>query len=828
MQPTARVELRVHGRVQGVGLRPWALRRARELGLAGGVRNDGDGVHVALEGRPGAIEAWLAALRGDAPAGAEVEALERETLAPLGEARFRILPSAAGGEARRRLPADLPVCEACLADLFDPNGRRHRYPFTHCVGCGPRASVLLALPWDRERTSLAAFPPCAECRREYEDPADRRFHAESIACPACGPRLMACLADGSPVAGDPAEAAAALLADGGVVALKGYGGFHLAVDARSEEAAARLRQRKARPSKPFAVLVPDLAAARALAELGPAEEALLAGALRAVVIAPRREPRGPDAPDLADAVAPGSGDLGLLLPCAPLHHLLLFAPGARPGRDAARLPALVFTSANRSGEPTEHDDAEARRQLGGVADLFLVHDRAVAQPCDDPVFRSAGARSATRFAGRATRSEAEPSGVPRPGPIPVRLSRATAPQAFRLPVGFLGADRHPALLALGGDLKAAPALAVGGEIQLGAHVGDLASLRGAEALAERAATLARLLGAEPAWIAHDLHPGYAGTRLARERAPGRTIAVQHHHAHAMACLVENGIAGESLALVLDGAGAGDDGTMWGGELLRADARGFTRLAHLEAVPQPGGDAAAREPWRMAAVWLKRAFPEGGAPRLAWHARRDGPALAVIERMAEQGVNAPLTSSAGRLFDAVASLLGCGDVARHEAEAATALESLAATAEPVARDVAEARANAFADAAVEQSPAFDCAEALREPVSQPVVIAAADLLREVALALARGDDRARIARRFHRALAARLAAAALAAARRLDLSRVALSGGCFQNRLLLADVVAALAAGGAEPLVHRRAPPNDGGLALGQAAIAVARIGAGRA
>jgi hydrogenase maturation protein HypF len=531
------------------------------------------------------------------------------------------------------------------------------------------------------------------------------------------------------------------------------------------------------------VLVPDLAAARTLAELRPDDEALLAGPQRAVVIAPRRTPAGPGAPTLAAGVAPGTDDLGLLLPVAPLHHLLLFAPGARPGRDAARLPALVFTSANRSGEPTEHDGEAARARLGDVADLFLDHDRAVAQPCDDPVFRTSSVSS-----------------------IPVRLSRATTPRPFRL--RDARAD-HPVVLALGGDLKAAPALAVGGEIQLGAHVGDLASLRSAEALAERAASLARLLGAEPAWIVHDLHPGYAGTRLARELAPGRTLAVQHHHAHAVACLVENDVAGESLALVLDGAGAGGDGTVWGGELLRVDATGFTRLAHLETVPQPGGDAAAREPWRMAAVWLARAFPDGAAPQLDWHARRDPKALGVIARMAERGVNAPLTSSAGRLFDAVASLLGCGDVARHEAEAAMALESLAASAPADAAD-ADASANAFAD-----------------PAASPAALPAADLVREVALSIARGEDRARTARRFQRALALRLAGAALAAARRLGIAHVALTGGCFQNRLLLADVASALTAGGLEPLVHGRAPPNDGGLALGQAAIAVARLSAGR-
>jgi hydrogenase maturation protein HypF len=769
-----RREITLRGVVQGVGFRPWAASTAQRLGLAGEVANAPWGVRVVLEGAETSVAAWLDALHGKPPPGACVEHCDVREAAARGVRGFRIarsLETAHG--APTRIPPDVALCDACRSDLFDPEDRRHRYPFTHCSACGPRASVLRALPYDRERTTLDAFPPCAACRREYGDADDRRFHAQTLACPACGPGLAAHLPDGRAPNGDAVEAAAECLAAGGIVALKGYGGFHLACDATRREAVDRLRKRKGRPTKPFALLVPDLATARELTHLGDEDEGWLAGPARAVVVAPRRD-AGCRALGVAREVAPASGDLGVLLPVAPLHWLLLYGPGARPGVDAPRFRVLVFTSANLSDEPTLHDDAEARARLAGIADLMVGHDRAVARPSDDPVLRSEA-----------------------PAPIPLRLSRATAPLALTLPEG--ARDSEP-VLALGGDLKAAPALLGRGEVLLGEHVGDLASVEAADALEVRAEALCRLLELRPARVAHDRHPGYVGTDLAARLAQrwGATpVAVQHHHAHAVACLLEHGRGGPALALVLDGAGWGEDDTLWGGELLRVTLRDAVRLAHLETLPAPGGDAAVREPWRMAFAWLRRAFPDDDAPRLPWHARR-AHGLAILARAMERGVASPLTSSCGRLFDAVASLLDLGDTAGHEGAAAMALEALAETTGAVARLGDETAA------------------------ASPGVIPAADLVRDLVLARAEGADSAELARGFHTALAARLADAALRAAAETGLREIALSGGCLQNRLLGGALEARLRDAGLRVLRHRRLPPNDGGLAVGQAVVAALR------
>ncbi len=761
-----RREVHVRGAVQGVGFRPWAARRARELGLGGAARNAPGGVAIAVEGDDADVARFLASLASSAPCGARIEAIEIETSAPRGDAYFAIAASDAGtARALPRVPLDAPICAACLVELFDPGSRRHRYAFTHCASCGPRAAVLATLPWDRERSALAAFPPCAACRAEYDDPRDRRHHAESIACPDCGPRLTAFAPDGTPRGGDPVERAAAALRAGGLVALKSSGGHHLAVDATQESAVALLRRRKRRPGRPLAVLVPDLATARRLVVLTPADEALLAGPARAIVVAPRRD-AGCAALGLAAAIAPGIADLGLLLPYTPLHHLLLRAPGAR----AARFAALVLTSANASGEPTLHDDATARARLAEIADLTIAHDCAVLRPNDDSVFRSAAS-----------------------GPIPIRCSRAAAPLLVALPAGLRA--REP-LFAIGGDWKCAPALACDGEILLGEHVGDLASAAASEAARDRLRDLAQLAGVEPALAVHDLHPDSYGAALAASLAP-RRVAVQHHHAHAAACLLEHGCAGPALALALDGHGHGDDGTAWGGELLRVDLARCERLAHLERVPLAGGDAAAREPWRMAAMWLQHAFPDG-EPRLAWHQRRNEGHLAALRAIAARGVASPPTSSCGRLFDAVASLLDLADGNEYEAAAAMALEACAAELEPAELDTG--------------APALGAAGE----------IAIAPLIRGVVQAHARGVARGAIAAAFHRELATRLVAATAHFARALGIATVVLTGGCFQNRLLLEAVRARLVAAGLTPLLHRRLPPGDGGLAVGQLAVAIAR------
>lgn len=773
MDERARRQISVTGCVQGVGLRPWAAQLAGSLDLAGTVCNTGGGVRIAVEGSLRAIEAFLAALRDAPPPGARIESVAIAEQAPQGARGFAIAASdeSSATTSRLRIPLDAPLCAGCLADLFDPGSRRHRYPFTHCARCGPRAAVLERLPYDRARTSLRRFPPCTACRAEYDDPRDRRHHAEAIACPACGPMLRARAPDGGSLCGDPIERAVAVLLAGGIVAMKGSGGFHLVADATRSAAVARLRKRKARPSKPFAVLLPDLADARARVVLTAADEALLAGPERPVLVAPRRAGAG-----VANAVAPGIGDLGVLLPSLPLHWLLFFGDGATPGSDAARLPPLVFSSANRSGEPTLHDGEAALRELAGVADLFLDHDRAVTRPNDDSVHRSA------------------PGGA-----IPIRLSRGAAPRALRLPDGLFVRD---AILAVGGDGKSAPAIAIGDEIVLSEHVGDLGSAAAADAIEARVADLCRLLGVTPAVAVHDFHPDSVGTQLAMRMAP-RAVAVQHHHAHAAACLVEHGRRGPAIALALDGMGYGADGTPWGGEVLRVSLDRCERIAHLETVPLPGGDAAVREPWRMAAVWLARAFP-AGVPELRWHERREPWRLRSVLAIAASGAASPPTSSCGRLFDAVASLLDLVDVASHEGEAALALESLASEARPFAAPARcdEARGGAG-------------------------TIEVASLVRDVVTGGLGGAPRAQLARAFHEGLASRLAAAAITHARREAIEAVALTGGCLQNRLLSESLARQIAAAGLTPLRHHRVPPGDGGLAVGQLAVAAARLaGAG--
>ena len=771
MERRTRRQIDVTGRVQGVGFRPWAAQLARSLDLAGTVCNTGDGVRIAIEGKPRALDVFVSALRDAPPSSAFIEHVAIVGLAARGEHGFAITASRGGSAigARLRIPLDAPLCAACLAELFDPAARRHRYPFTHCASCGPRAAVIEALPYDRERTSLRRFPLCTACRSEYHDPSDRRHHAEAIACRVCGPTLRARAPDGRFLAGDPIERAVDVLRAGGIVAMKGSGGFHLVADATSADAVLRLRKRKGRPAKPFAVLLPDLAAAHTLVALSPADARLLAGPERPVVVAPRRALTG-----VADAVAPGIQDLGVILPYLPLHWLLFFAPGSTPTRDAPQLPALVFSSANRSGEPTLHDGEDAVRELASVADLFLDHDRAVVRPNDDSVHRSAPG-----------------------GPIPIRLSRGTTPRVLRLPPGVFA---HEAIIAVGGDGKAAPAIAIGNEVVLAEHVGDLASAAAADAMEERVADLCRLHGVTPAVAVHDLHPDSVGARIAARLAP-RVIAVQHHHAHAAACLVEHGRSGPVLALALDGMGFGSDGTLWGGELLRVSLDRCERVAHLETVPLPGGDAAAREPWRMAAVWLARAFPEQ-VPALRWHGRREPWLLRSVLAIAARGTASPATSSCGRLFDAVASLLDLVDVASHEGEAALALESLASEAPPLASQPRDRHAR-FA----------------------PQVIEIASLVRNLVSGLLAGASHASLARDFHEALATRLAGAAIAHAQREEFDAVVLTGGCLQNRLLSESLSRQITAAGLTPLRHHFVSPGDGGLAVGQVAVATALLGA---
>jgi hydrogenase maturation protein HypF len=745
-----RRRVRVTGVVQGVGFRPFVCAAARRLGLTGFVRNEGDGVRVEVEGEPAALDRFRHELSTHPPAGARIAAIQVEAIPPTGSPSFVIKPSREQTGRPAFMPADVATCPACVAELFDPADRRFRYPFLSCAHCGPRFTVIAALPYDRERTTMAAFRLCHDCRREYDDPADRRFHAQTTACPACGPRLALLDADGKEVeAPDPlADAVAALLA-GQIVAVKGLGGFHLACDARRAETVADLRRRKHRDEKPLAVMVADLEAAAALCEVTPAEADLLTSPRRPIVLFERRADAG-----LAAGIAPGQPLLGLMLPYTPLHHLLLHDFG----------PPLVMTSGNLSDEPIVADDADAVQCLGGIANLFLTHDRPIRSRCDDSVVRVV-------------------AGVE----LPVRRSRGYAP--VPIPVGC----ERP-ILAVGGDLKSVFALGRDGRAILSHHLGDLAEFGTYRAFADAVADYERLFHFRPEVIAHDLHPDYASTRYARERAaadPGlRLVAVQHHHAHLAACLAENGVDEPAIGVTFDGTGYGTDGTIWGGEFLVGDARTVHRAAYLRPVPMPGGDRAAREPWRMA---LSHLVDAGEATDLL-AGRVEPRHLDTVRAMIDRRLNSPVTSSAGRLFDAVAGLTGLRTTVNYEGQAAVELEGLAAGQAP------------------DRAYPFDFDG--RQIDTRPLIAAVGQDVRI-------GVSRPVIARRFHCTVVEVVAATCGRLREETGLNTVALSGGVFLNAIVLAESSERLTRDGFRVLRHRRVPPGDGGLSLGQLMVAAA-------
>ncbi|MEE1940195.1 carbamoyltransferase HypF [Streptomyces sp. TRM 70361] len=785
---TVRRRVTVGGTVQGVGFRPYVHTLARELGLTGHVANTAGGVVAEVEGGADAVEAFCRRVAERPPPLAVVSSVTCETVPPLGtarpEAEFTIRPSQCG-EGRTRIPPDTATCADCLRELADPADRRHRHPFITCTHCGPRFTIATALPYDRAATTMAAFPLCPACAREYADPADRRFHAQPVACHDCGPRLRLTPAgstSGSPgtPGGPAAEGAAALaavrrlLADGAVVAVKGLGGYHLACDATNPAAVAALRERKARGTKPLAVMCPDPGTAARLARLNAAERRVLTGRRRPIVLLRRRTDHGPG--PLAPGVCDGSPDVGVLLPYTPLHRLLLGLPGDAPG------PAvLVMTSGNRSGEPIVTDDREALDRLAGIADAWLWHDRPIAFPCDDSVVR------------------VRPDG----GEVVLRRSRGYVPEPVELPVPLLPA------LAAGGDLKNALCLGEGRTAWFAPHLGDLDDPAALRALDGAERRMRALTGVDPKVLAADRHPGYRSTRWARARAAGGPPPrlVQHHHAHIASAMAENGLDGGApvIGVAFDGTGHGDDGAVWGGEVLLADYARHRRLAHLAYVPLPGGDAGVGNPCRMALSQLRSA----GLP---WDA--DLPCTAacppeerrVLARQLERGLACVPTSSMGRLFDAMASLVGLCHRAGHEAQAAVALEAAAA--------------RVWADGgpgysfALRPAPGGDGLPALLDPA--PVLRAAVADLRS-------GTPPPVIAARFHRAVAKAVEAACRLARRRTGTTLAALTGGVFANALLDQECERRLRAAGFTVLRHHRVPPGDGGLALGQLLVA-ARAG----
>ncbi len=783
--PAARRErLRVRGVVQGVGFRPFVHALATELGLAGWVGNDTAGVVCEVEGDPGALAAFRARLVADAPRLAVVEGVEVAAVPAAGAPGFVIAASSssttgAAGAGIAMVPPDVAPCGACLAEVADPGDRRYRYPFGNCTDCGPRFTVVVATPYDRAATTMAGFALCGDCARERADPGDRRFHAEPLACPACGPVLSFEGPGGPPAArvrGEEALAAAQrLLAAGGVVAVKGLGGYHLACDARSAVAVAELRRRKARPDKPFALLVADVEAARELAVVDAVEAELLASPARPIVLLARR----PGGPGVADAVAPGVGELGIALPSTLLHHLLLAPPGATGAIGGLR-PVLVLTSGNLVDEPIAYDDADARERLAPLVDGVLAHDRPIHLPCDDSVLRVVDGAA-----------------------VPLRRSRGYVPAAVRLP----GAVRLPAavrpVLALGGDLKATACLAAGGSAWVGQHIGDVESPAGLAALERSARHLVALLRVRPEVVACDLHPGYHSARLARRLAQELQVPlvpVQHHHAHVASALADAGLDEPAVGVALDGTGHGTDGTTWGGEVLVVDGSPTARrVAHLAPVLLPGGDAAARRPARSALAHLH-------AAGVAWEGDLAPVAactpveLSVVRRQLETGFGAVPTSSAGRLFDAVASLCGVRQDATYEAQAAMELEALARGVDP--------------------GPDLGTyAFALRPSPERVLVADAAPVVRAVVAELRAGVAPALVAARSTAALADAVVELAARACDAEGLDVVALTGGVFANAALLRRAGDGLRARGLRVAVHRQVPAGDGGLSLGQAVVA---------
>jgi len=771
-----RAAARVEGTVQGVGFRPYVYRLARELGLVGFVLNDARGVLIEVEGPGPAVELFFARLRPEAQPLAVLEHVAVEDQAPRGEHAFEIR------ESDRRELADAPVtpdsatCADCLHELTDPADRRYRYPFINCTNCGPRFTIVRAIPYDRPFTTMAAFRMCSCCQDEYDDPGDRRFHAQPNACPLCGPSVSLLDRDGRPVAldgglRDAVEAAATALLAGQIVALKGIGGYHLACRADDEPAVATLRARKHREDKPFALMAPDLAAVTRLVELDEAAQALLCSPQRPIVLARRRAGA---AVAVARSVAPGAPELGVMLPYSPLHHVLLGDAGT----------TLVMTSGNVSDEPICFRDDEAIERLGAIADLFLIHDRPIQTRTDDSVVRvvSGAGRSAVMRRSRGY----VPAGLPLPG---------------------LGTPRP--LLACGAELKNTFCVAKGNRAWVSHHIGDLENLDTLRSFTDGIEHFERLFAVTPEVLAHDLHPEYLSTKYALERSDVELVGVQHHHAHLAACLAEHGESGEAVGAIFDGTGYGLDGTVWGGELLLGDVAGCRRVGALWPVRLPGGAQAIRQPWRMACAWLTTLGGEPGGGGGQGSPEIPGPLTGRVDRrtwervsrLCRTGLASPVTTSAGRLFDAVGALCGLRTEINYEGQAAIELEAACDPDERGSYPMPLARTD-----------------------DGLLRIDARETIAAIAHDIARDEQVGAIAARFHTALAGATVRACTRAAAEHDTELVVLSGGVFANRRLLDATADGLLEAGLRVLTPQLLPAGDGGISYGQAAVAARVIG----
>lgn len=755
-----RIRILVEGIVQGVGFRPFVYGLAQHHRLSGWVSNNFRGVVIEVEGDPAGMEGFLSDLQAEAPPLARITGLRFWALPLQGDRGFVIRESQGNNSRRLAVPADTTVCKNCLRELFDPADRRYRYPFINCTHCGPRFTIVRDIPYDRLMTTMASFQMCPTCEREYTDPTDRRFHAQPNACWDCGPSLRLLDQGGKPMSGeDPLESALELLRDGGIMAVKGLGGFHLAADASNQLAIRRLRERKRREEKPFAVMACDLRAVRRFCRMEEEEAELLESASRPIVLLARRRPDL-----LAPAVAPDNHRYGVMLPYTPLHHLLIQGP----------FPALVMTSGNPGNKPLAKDDREALRDLQGIAEGFLTHDRDIFIRADDSVARVV--RGRTQLLRRAR------GYVPRV--IPLRPS-------YRV-------KREPVILALGGELKSTICLVKGDQAYLSQHIGDLENAETYEVFRETVLHFQRILKVEPELLAHDLHPDYLSTQYAMEQEGIDRVGVQHHHAHMASCLAEHGWEGKAIGVVFDGTGYGLDGSLWGGEFLVGDGFSFVRRAHFACLPLPGGAAAILHPYRMAVSYLYQAFGEDIRDlTLSLLDRIPLAELEVLLKVIRQGINAPSTSGCGRLFDAVAALVGLRDRISFEGQAAMELEMA----------LEEGPDEAYDYQVLEGRDAW--------------VLDWRPLIREVVEDLGRGREVGLISLKFHNALVG----AVVDLCDRLreeGKGVVALTGGVFQNAYLQERMTERLEQEGFRVFTHLEVPPNDGGLSLGQAVVARSR------
>jgi hydrogenase maturation protein HypF len=753
----ARVRLLVRGRVQGVGFRPSVYRFARLAGVVGHVRNTKRGVVIEIEGSRDAIARFGTMLKSEAPPLARIDEYQVEEIERLGESEFKILPSDEPGGADALFPVDAATCDDCLREMHDPSNRRYRYPFINCTNCGPRFTIIEGLPYDRPLTTMTDFSMDEYCGKQYRDPEDRRFHAEPISCPECGPRLYLIDANGEEMPGDAIAEAVRLIERGLIIAVKGLGGYHLACLATDPQAISRLRERKKRPAKPFALMFRDIETVERYARFDEKERWLIQSPEAPIVLLERA------GGELPEGIAPRNAYVGAFLPYTPIHHLLM-----------EHFELLIMTSANHADEPLVSNEIELAGLLGSIADAALVHDRRIAHKCDDSIFF-----------------------VPAGTIVPVRRARGFVPEPIELPF-----ESSRPILALGGQEKGTFAVTKGGKAFISPHLGDLGDYRSQKNFRDELADFEELLEVHPDVVAHDLHPDYFTTRLAGELGRGRSIAVQHHHAHAAGVMAEHGLQGPVIAVSFDGTGYGSDGALWGSEFLLARYAGFERLAHLAYVPLAGSEAAIREPWRMALVHLHRLFGERllqpGSPAVSLF---EGlPAGQVLE-LAKRGFHSPPTSSMGRLFDAVSFLLGTGSRVSYEAEAAVALEELA-----------------LHGGGETKTYLFDVVRGGERGIEQ---LDPGPLFEGIMSDITSGISRASIAWTFHNSITSLISDTVTRLSERTGVKDVVVSGGVFQNRLLCELLEERSREASWKLYGHLLVPPNDGGVSLGQAVVAAA-------